>query len=915
MTPHANRSFSGIIPQLGVLTLALHCWAARAGDRTVFPDAVWHQVTPESQGVNAERLRAAVDTLERSVGKDGVNEMVIVRRGRMIWHGTDIDKRHGVWSATKSFTSTVLGLLIADGKCTLDTRVAEVLPELEAHYPELTLRHFTTMTSGYRAVGDETTGSYKHGPSNTPFAPNPQPLFTPPGTRYAYWDSAMNTFALALTKIAGEPVEELFQRRVAGPIGMKDWDWGDYATVDGIVVNGGSGNGNKHVFITAREMARFGLLFLNRGNWNGRQLVPASWVAEATRLQVPAAMPWAHPESGIDGRGCYGFNWWVNGIKPDGARKLPAAPEGMFWASGFNNNKCFVVPEWDMVVVRLGLDGNVGDGAWNGFFALLAEAVEAGTGGAGSTEAGGEIELPSAPVYGVTEVVFTGPQQTALDSPARDMEFAVTFQHESGRPEITVPGFFDGDGRGGIEGDVFKARFCPTQPGRWSIVRVSSNAAELVGQKEGCWFQAVSSGLHGFWVPDEDSPLRRWYRRSDGSHQYLVGNTHYSFLSECGPEGRPTGGSIAADLTANARYFKKVRFGVQGDRYPHPTEKPWLDADGRPTDDGNWSHRPNPRWVHQRVDLAVRTAFEHDLIADLILAGPDTEDSRATLKAGRNRGDAAPYLRYIAARYGAFPNVWFCLGNEYDIKRPQYTQAEIAGLGAALRKSLPWPTPVSVHDGSRIGWSAEFDALPEWADHQIIQKKLRAIAPAAAAVEAVTRGGTNPARLRGPTVNDELSYEGAGDRHTREDTAAAHLGAFLGGGYGTTGEKHGNKLGHYFWGHFDPAEHTAAEPLRFLRAVIDRDLHFWKLSPEGAAGVFPELDPRFRAMGWPGREYVVGTDAERTGLVALLPEGEWTVTRHDLLTGESRVLARGVSGLFVFDAPPGRAVLFHFRRH
>jgi CubicO group peptidase (beta-lactamase class C family) len=71
----------------------------------------------------------------------------------------------------------------ADGKWTLDTRVANVLPELKAHYPDVTLRHFTTMTSGYRAVGDETTSSYKHGLSNTPFIPNPKPLFTPPGSQ------------------------------------------------------------------------------------------------------------------------------------------------------------------------------------------------------------------------------------------------------------------------------------------------------------------------------------------------------------------------------------------------------------------------------------------------------------------------------------------------------------------------------------------------------------------------------------------------------------------------------------------------------------------------------------------------------------------------------------------------------------
>lgn len=913
MLARAACPYAGLSPLGRLPVLILICWNAFAAESPVFPGADWDQATPESQGVDARLLQRAVKHLEGVVGKDGVREVVIVRHGRMIWHGNDIDKRHGVWSATKSFTSTVLGLLIADGKCTLDTRVADILPELEARYPQVTLRHFTTMTSGYRAVGDETTGSYKHGPSSTPFIPNPQPLFTPPGTQYAYWDSAMNLFALALTRLAGESIEVLFERRVAGPIGLKDWDWGDYATVDGVVVNGGSGNGNKHVFITAREMARFGLLFLNQGKWNGRQRVPEAWVAQATRLQVPAAVPWAQPESGIDGRGCYGFNWWVNGIKPDGTRKLPAAPADTFWASGFNNNKCFVLPAWDMVVVRLGLDGNVDDAAWNGFFARLAKALEADQSTAGGSTTDG-LELPSAPVFGVTGIAFTGPLQTATDNPARDVDLAVTFEHEGADAAYTVQGFFDGDGQVGIEGDVFKVRFCPTLPGRWTLSRVESNSALLAGQHEGHWFQALPSALHGFWIPDDASPGRRWYRRSDGSHQYIVGNTHYSFLSETGPDGRPTGGNVAADIAGNARFFKKLRFGIQSDRYPHPTGKPWLDAAGHPTDDGNWSHRPNPRWFHQRVDLAVRTAFEHDLIADLILAGPDTEASRSTLKARDNGGDATPLLRYLAARYGAFPNVWFCLCNEYDIKRPSYTQSEIAGLGSTLRKHLSWPTPLSVHDGSRIGWSADFDTLTAWADHQIIQKKLRAIAPAAAAIQAVTVENTNPARHRGPTINDELSYEGAGDRHTREDTVSAHLGAFVGGGYATTGEKHGNKLGQYFWGRFDAATHTAAEPLAFLRQVIDREITFWKLTPDSAEAVFPELDVRFRAMGWAGQEYVLGTDTERNGLVALLAPGRWQVTRHDLLARESTVIAGEAAGRFEFNAPASRAVLWHFKR-
>jgi CubicO group peptidase (beta-lactamase class C family) len=191
----------------------------------------------------------------------------------------------------------------------------------------------------------------------------------------------MNQFANVLTRIAGEPIEDLFKRRVADAIGMNraKWDWGDFGEVEGIVVNGGSGNSDKHVFISARELARFGHLFLNRGNWNGRQLLSASWVNTATKVQVPASLPWGHPESGIDGRGVYSFNWWVNGVNPDGNRKWPDAPIGAYSASGYNNNDMFVVPEWNMVIVRLGLDegtdGAITDAVYSAFLRKVGEAI------------------------------------------------------------------------------------------------------------------------------------------------------------------------------------------------------------------------------------------------------------------------------------------------------------------------------------------------------------------------------------------------------------------------------------------------------------------------------------------------------------------------------------------------------------
>jgi CubicO group peptidase (beta-lactamase class C family) len=356
--------------------------AGRAAE-TVFPTAAWQQAAPRSQGVDPERLAAAVRFLEENSARDGVKELFIVRRGRVVWEGPQVDKRHGVWSMTKSFTSTVAGLLIDDGKCTLDTPVHQFVPELAAAYPAATLRHFLSMTSGYRAVGDEPSGSYTHGPSQTWNRPSPEPLFSPPGSKYAYWDSAMNVLGLVLTRIAGEPIEELFRRRIAEPIGMDGdgWDWGDFGEIDGRMVNGGSGNQGRHIQITAREAARLGLLFLHRGNWQGRQLISRAWVEQATAVQVPASLPLGHLASGIDGRGVYGFNWWVNGLRPDGARRHPALPGDMFWAAGHNNNLMFVFPGHDLVVVRLGLDEEGGrrisDGTWNGFLRQLADACGA----------------------------------------------------------------------------------------------------------------------------------------------------------------------------------------------------------------------------------------------------------------------------------------------------------------------------------------------------------------------------------------------------------------------------------------------------------------------------------------------------------------------------------------------------------
>ncbi|MEJ2701712.1 MAG: DUF5060 domain-containing protein [Sedimentisphaerales bacterium] len=521
-------------------------------------------------------------------------------------------------------------------------------------------------------------------------------------------------------------------------------------------------------------------------------------------------------------------------------------------------------------------------------------------------------ELARGAVYSVVELSFTGPTQGPKDVPARDVDFWVRLRHESGSLEVKIHGFWDGDGKGGTSGNVFKVRLCPTKAGRWNLVEVHSNKQELNGQKQGDYVTATASDQPGFWIVDDESPGRRWYVRSDGSHPYIFGNTHYTFLSGYYTNNEPSGNDIAADVAGNAEYFKKLRFSLYGDRYVNPREKPFFDDKGELSDSGDDCCRPNPRWFHQRVDLAVQTAWEHDLIADLILCGPDTEESRSVLRAAHNDGDPEPYLKYIAARYGSFPNVWMCLCNEYEIKKPKYSEEQIAQFGHILRQDLPYPTPLSVHSTPRTLWSAKFDTLPPWNDHMIIQKKIRHL-PNAADVIQQTRHKPDGGTRNMPTVNDELSYEGKGDKHTEQDTIESHLGAFLGGGYGTTGKKPGNKLGQYFRGCFDLAEHTAADNLKYLREVIDEHITFWKMAPD--LSIFSNLHKDFRGLAWPGREYVLGTNGRHRDIVANLAAGTWTVRRYDIIAKEAKTLSGSARGRFTFDAPGSRAVLFHFKRN
>ncbi len=123
------------------------------------------------------------------------------------------------------------------------------------------------------------------------------------------------------------------------------------------------------------QLSRLGLLFFNDGVWNGERILPEGWVELATSVQVAPDLPIGETDrQNVLGNGRYGLNWWLRGDMGD----MPDTPPGTYYMSGLHNNMCFVIPEWDIVIVRRGEDGNSPEGkrvVYNEFFRALSKAM------------------------------------------------------------------------------------------------------------------------------------------------------------------------------------------------------------------------------------------------------------------------------------------------------------------------------------------------------------------------------------------------------------------------------------------------------------------------------------------------------------------------------------------------------------
>lgn len=407
--------------------LILHELACPAVGQVRFPrpataaDQGWQMCAPEDESVDSAKLQNAMQHMRDALDdpktpdakEDGIRFACVIRNGRMIWpnattpagQGAELRTPCQIYSATKTMGTGVLGLLVDQGLATLDTPANAIVDvdltqedgRGEQEYPsndKITLRHLATFTDGYADVRPKwpNPGMYY------PF--NPEPPKFAPGSKYDY-NSSSQLLAYCMTKLIynhfSRPphswpkekcnLDHYFERFVAAKIGMaRDcWRWSnefpdpgqhmiDLSNPEGLDIRPIS----QSMFMSASGMARWGHLFLNRGNWGRERIVSRSCVDEATTVKVPKEMEPHNRNAGYrEAPGRYGYMWWINGRggwtaagpRQPPALRWPDAPEraspttGVYAAHGYQSNYCMVIHTLNdasgrevranMVVVRL----------------------------------------------------------------------------------------------------------------------------------------------------------------------------------------------------------------------------------------------------------------------------------------------------------------------------------------------------------------------------------------------------------------------------------------------------------------------------------------------------------------------------------------------------------------------------------
>jgi CubicO group peptidase (beta-lactamase class C family) len=295
----------------------------------VFPGAHWEHVDPAKAGWSVAKLKAAED-YARTIGSTAV---LVVQDGKVIATFGDVDKKLYIHSVRKSFMSALYGIAVANHKIDLGKSLAQLgiddkPPSLTAKEKQATVRQLLMARSGvYHKAAAETGPQADKRPARGSHAP---------GTFWYYNNWDFNALGTILRQATGEDTFAAVSEHLAKPLEMEDFAPadGNYSYIEE------SEHPGYAMHFTARDLARFGWLYLNHGRWRDHQVVPAAWVAESTKAYSQTDGGSVH----------YGYMWWV---APREKLFQTQLGPGSYSARGNGGQFIVVAPAQRLVVVHL----------------------------------------------------------------------------------------------------------------------------------------------------------------------------------------------------------------------------------------------------------------------------------------------------------------------------------------------------------------------------------------------------------------------------------------------------------------------------------------------------------------------------------------------------------------------------------
>ena len=285
---------------------------------------------PEAQGVSSAAILDFVNDADQSI--ESMHSVMVLRHGKVVaegwWSPYAADLRHTMFSVTKSFSSTAIGIAAAEGKLSLDDEVLKYFPEdapekPSDNLPAMRIRDLLRMGTGH--VTEPAMGL--RSPTDKPWTKIflEHPVTYKPGTHFMYNTPASYMLSAIIQKATGQTTQDFLEPRLFGPLGITDIKWDK--SPQGITI-GGYG-----LHVHTEDLAKFGQLYLQKGKWEGKQLIPESYVKAATTLQIANG---SDPKSDWDQGYC--FQFW-------------RSTHNAYRADGAFGQYCVVLPEHDAVIV------------------------------------------------------------------------------------------------------------------------------------------------------------------------------------------------------------------------------------------------------------------------------------------------------------------------------------------------------------------------------------------------------------------------------------------------------------------------------------------------------------------------------------------------------------------------------------